>query len=453
MMSPMPTTPRLLETFTLETGPKTIVHEQGWQSWSPSATYPIDGVPHRSTHPDIHVMNYRSDRVPAPGTFQGEGLLAVRAGPDAPVHVFAAPSGATDIASIAATRVGDRLEIRASAPVEHMEDAGRGGIGGALARWADRYAATTGVGTIRPAPTGWCSWYHYFAGVTAADMDENVDRMGELDLPIDVVQLDDGYEAQIGDWLELSERFASLEAVVARIRAAGRRAGVWVAPFLLGGKSRTLAEHPDWAIGGPDTPVDAGRNWDQRVYALDTTHPGAQAYLRSVFGTLGDIGFDFLKIDFLYAGAMPGPRHAGVDPVTAYREGLRVIRAAAGDAYVLGCGAPILPSVGLVDAMRISPDTAPEWEPPSGDLAHPSGRASILTGESRAFAHARFWVNDADCLIVRPAVERREALAEHVERFGGLRMSSDRLADLDDWGLATTRRLLSSVPAEPFVPS
>ena len=65
----------------------------------------------------------------------------------------------------------------------------------------------------------------------------------------------------------------------------------------------------------------------------------------------------------------PGPRHSGTDPITAYREGLEVIRDAAGDAYLLGCGAPILPSVGLLDAMRVSPDTAPEWEPPSGDLA------------------------------------------------------------------------------------
>lgn len=138
---------------------------------------------------------------------------------------------------------------------------------------------------------------------------------------------------------------------------------------------------------------------------------------------------------------------------SAYREGLRIIREASGDAYIVGCGAPILPSVGLVDAMRVSPDTAPEWEPPSGDLAHPGGRAAIISGEGRAFQHGRFWVNDADCLIVRPAVERRETVAAHVERLGGLRISSDRLADLDEWGLQTTRRLLSSVPADPFVGS
>jgi alpha-galactosidase len=47
----------------------------------------------------------------------------------------------------------------------------------------------------------------------------------------------------------------------------------------------------------------------------------------------------------------------------AYRLGLGVIREAMGtDAYFLTCGAPILPSLGLCDAMRIGPDVAGEWE-------------------------------------------------------------------------------------------
>jgi alpha-galactosidase len=80
----------------------------------------------------------------------------------------------------------------------------------------------------------------------------------------------------------------------------------------------------------------------------------------------------------------------------------------------------------------------------------PSQRSAVQTGQARAFQHARFWINDPDCLIVRPEVERREQWAEHVERFGGLRVSSDRLESLDEWGLETTRRLLRPSPAEPF---
>ena len=77
----------------------------------------------------------------------------------------------------------------------------------------------------------------------------------------------------------------------------------------------------------------------------------------------------------------------------------------------------------------------------------------MITGRARAFMHGRFWVNDPDCLIVRPEVERREEWADHVAAWGGLRASSDRIASLDEWGLATTRELLSCSPVEPFIAS
>jgi alpha-galactosidase len=49
-------------------------------------------------------------------------------------------------------------------------------------------------------------------------------------------------------------------------------------------------------------------------------------------------------------------------------------------------------------------------------------------------------------------VEQRADWAEVVDRFSGLRASSDRLLDLDEWGLQTTRRLLQRGLVDPFVP-
>ncbi len=67
-----------------------------------------------------------------------------------------------------------------------------------------------------------CSWYQYFSDVTEGDVLANLDAMGSLDLPVGVVQIDDGYEACVGDWLTSSGRFSDLPGVVSRIRAAGR---------------------------------------------------------------------------------------------------------------------------------------------------------------------------------------------------------------------------------------
>jgi alpha-galactosidase len=93
---------------------------------------------------------------------------------------------------------------------------------------------------------------------------------------------------------------------------------------------------------------------------------------------------------------------------------------------------------------------APHYAPLDGDPSQPSQLGATFSTVGRAFQHGRFWINDPDCIVARPAIERREEWAEVVDRYGGLRASSDRIADLDEWGLATTRRLLETAP--PPVP-
>ncbi len=428
------------------------IYEEGWQSWSPSTSYGITEAAYRATSELNHRGNYGGTRaMPEPGTFSGEGLLAIDPGTGASITVVGTDTADESVPRITARLDGNELVICADGPVLVTEHPAEAGLPSALAAFGDGFAARAGVPPLRPAPTLWCSWYHYFTQVSQADMAENIAAIAELDLPVDVVQLDDGYQSEIGDWLTLSDRFDSLAEMVARIKDTGRRAGIWIAPFLAGSRSRLAAEHPDWLISDAHGPVLANHNWDQDTYGLDATHPGVQAYLRQVFGHFTELGFDFFKTDFLFAAALDGNRHTELSPVAAYRQCLELIRQSIGDAYLLGCGAPILPSVGKVDAMRISPDTGPRFEPPDGDLSKPAGRAAITTSLGRAWQHGRFWVNDPDCLIVRPEVENRQALADYIERVGGLRASSDRIADLDDWGLERTRTLLGTVPApRPF---
>ena len=87
--------------------------------------------------------------------------------------------------------------------------------------------------------------------------------------------------------------------------------------------------------------------------------------LTSKFFTFLEIcfGLDYLKLDFLYAGALPGKRQVDMPREATYRQGLGVLREAMGlDAYFLACGAPIIPSLGLCDALRMGPDVAGQWE-------------------------------------------------------------------------------------------
>src|SRR4051794_9362835 len=184
------------------------VYEHGWQSWSPTTAYRLADRPSRPVSELRRVGNYRPDRTAPAEAFWGEGLLAVDPGTGEGVHLFGAPSAAGSISSIQAVVDGGTVVVSADGEgTTAVSD--RSGLDAALAGWAEGFAAAAGVGPLRSPPTVWCSWYHYYERVTQDDIEENLQAVDDLDLDIEVVQIDDGYEAEIGDWLELSDRFAS----------------------------------------------------------------------------------------------------------------------------------------------------------------------------------------------------------------------------------------------------
>jgi len=88
--------------------------------------------------------------------------------------------------------------------------------------------------------------------------------------------------------------------------------------------------------------------------------------------------------------------------------------------------------------MRVSPDTFHE-----GGQDGSTGLRGLRPLAARAWQQGRLWVNDPDCVVARPSYSQRERWAEAAQTFGGLRSFSDRVAELDDWGLDAVRRLLA----------
>jgi alpha-galactosidase len=385
-------------------------------------------------------MAFRPE-VPSPERgFQGEGLLAVIA-EDRSAEFFFSPRPDVEVASIRARVESGRLIVAADGEAERLSATS---LDHGLSVVADRLASRLVTADLKALPAGWCSWYTYWNTVTADDILDNLAVIDDADLGIEVVQVDDGYQMEIGDWLEYRAAFGDLDEVARRIIDTGRTPGLWTAPFMVGENSDLARQHPDWLV--PDV-VAADHHWGQRIRVLDVTHPEAAEHLVEMFATLRERGFAFHKIDFIYAGAMVGRRHDDVTGIEAYRRGLQLIRQGAGDdAVILGCGAPMLPSIGLVDAMRISPDVMPAWEPDLGDISQPGMRSALAAGRGRAWMHGRLWVNDPDCVLVRPEVERPEPWAEYVETLRGLAVSSDPLPRLDGTHLDRTRALM--VPAD-----
>ena len=106
-----------------------------------------------------------------------------------------------------------------------------------------------------------------------------------------------------GDWRLARRGRLGRGARLTGCAGPGRRTspGLWLAPFLVGARSALAADHPDWLVGG----ADAGHNWGQDLFVLDITRPEAAEHLQGVLRRLARAGFDYFKLDFLYAGALP----------------------------------------------------------------------------------------------------------------------------------------------------
>ena len=196
-------------------------------------------------------------------------------------------------------------------------------------------------------------------------------------------------------------------------------------------------------------PVSAGHIWNFDAQALDATHPEVEAHLERIADTIAHRwGFGFVKIDWCYSGALPARRH---DPkatrAQALRRGLEAIRRGLGnEPFLLGCGCPFGPAIGVVDAMRIGPDTAPSWEPLIWNMpwASPflkserslaSLRNSIRHTLNLSTLHGRWWWNDPDVVMVRQNETRlsEDEVKSNISLVGlqgGLVVNSDDLTRL-----------------------
>jgi 2-hydroxy-3-keto-5-methylthiopentenyl-1-phosphate phosphatase len=372
-------------------------------------------------------------------------------------------------------REGDSVRIEVEQRVERLLEPGesieletvRVALGRDTGALLEGHAAAQGrAGRARacaPFQTGWCSWYHFFHDVTEDAFLRNLDALAGArdEVPIDLVQLDDGYQRAIGDWLETNERFpGGLPKLARAVREAGFTAGLWTAPFCVVPESRVFEAHRDWLLRDGDGPLRGLHHaaWTQQgwVFVLDPTQADAWAHLEQVFRALVEMGFGYLKLDFLYTAAL---RARAQDPYATraerLRRGLEAVRAGAGDrAFLLGCGCPLGPAVGIVDGMRIGPDTAPHWEPlevariPGIEPTVPAGRNALRNTLARAWMHRRLWLNDPDCLLARSKDSRLtrdevRALAIAIAVTGGMAIVSDDVPALSDDERALVRETLA----------
>ena len=273
----------------------------------------------------------------------------------------------------------------------------------------------------------------------------------------------------MGDWEERNPRFPSeLSALAAEIRRKGFTPGLWLAPLIVKPSAQLARRHRPWLLQGRGPgKASTGLVWYRWGRALDVTRPEVLNHVRQLIRkVVGEWGFHYLKLDFLYAPAVAG-RFADptVTRAQALRRALEAIREEAGpDTFLLGCGCPLGSGIGVFDAMRIGPDVDFRWFPTLSpisahlrpDLTFPSARNAVRSTLARAMLHGRWWQNDPDCLLARDrdtqlTREERQTLATAIALSGGALLLSDELGALSADSLRLAQVLLPPNTRAPEV--
>lgn len=453
------------------------VYRHGWQSWSP--TLSLGGMD-RDVRAAPPVLSPHPPQ-PQPGRFASEDVSVLydpQTGRSLLAGAVTARDWLTRIVADVPGRALDAVCDGDDVPLAPGDTAWSerilvdltGHPNEQLERYGDALGREMGARVPAATPSGWCSWYYFYTGVTEEDVLRNLRFLEQhrRELPLDTVQIDDGYQADIGDWLTVNEKFPrGMAWLASEIKRAGYTPGLWLAPFLISETSTTFAQHPDFVVRDESgAPVIAIENWGRPNFALDGSHPEARRWLTQLFREVCDgWGYDYVKVDFLYAAAVAGRRaDASYSRTRAYRAALQAVREGAGEArFILGCGSLMAPSTGIFDGNRIGPDVAPFWRfaskadrdagimparSPDDELSAETAIRNTLT---RSWMHKRLWANDPDCVLVRDSrtklsEDEVRTLATAIGLSGGMTLLSDDFEHVSAGRLALASMLMPPLP-------
>lgn len=254
---------------------------------------------------------------------------------------------------------------------------------------------------------GYTSWYNYYGSINEEIILRDLEGLSTVGKHADIFQIDDGYQSKVGDW-ECNEKVfpSGMKSVVDKIHAKGYLAGLWMAPFNAAFDSKVAKEHPDWLIKTPGTNrTQLGViSWGGGG-TLDFYIPEAAAHIKNFFNrVINEWGFDMVKLDFLYSECRTPRRGKSRGQIMC--EAMDFLRECVGEkTLILGCGVPMFPSFGVVDACRISCDVSKgfcgEFLESNTNQELPSAKNAMNNSIFRRHLNGRVFVNDPDVFYLR----------------------------------------------------
>jgi len=325
-------------------------------------------------------------------------------------------------------------------------------------------------------PGVYCTWYHGGASdeqQIAANTDFAAADLKPFGLT--VMQIDDHWQRKVPKGFPSDGSFKTTGPVKVfvdsrddnypsgmahtahRIADKGMIPGIWFMPFAANYENPYF-DHELFAKNPDGTPFHDSR-WSGTC--LDLSHPRAQAFVRDRTKRIYDWGYRYFKIDGMHTGlatyniyvnaafkeqdlGTARLHNPAMTHVEAYRQGLKILRQAAPNTFILGCNVSqnmlsMGPAFGLIEAMRIGPD--------NGGAG--GGRWNQVTlgawhGNNLYFLNNRVWHNDPDPVYVRGnnPLPKARWMCSWLAVSGTMHSSSEQYANLEPERLDLLKRCL-----------
>lgn len=284
--------------------------------------------------------------------------------------------------------------------------------------------------------SGYTSWYNHYQNISEDVLLKDLEGINSN--RYNLFQIDDGYQSFVGDWLDIDKnKFPNgLEVLVKRIHDKGLLAGIWFAPFVCEVDSKIYKEHPSWLYKENGKVVYAGCNWSNDV-VLDLENEEVISYIEKCLKYYLELGFDFFKLDFLYAGAFVGKGTRAM----RMRTWMEKLRSILGDKLILGCGVPLSSAFGVVDYCRIGPDVSLKfddvWFMRFMHRERISTKITLVNTIYRSFMDGYVFRNDPDVYLLRDDnislnQKQKEALVKINYLCGSVYFTSDNVSEYDE---------------------
>ena len=249
---------------------------------------------------------------------------------------------------------------------------------------------------------GFNNWYYAYGVSSDAEIMEDTERLVTSCQGTNVkpyMVLDDGWQINRADapWDRGNSRFPDMRALAEKIKQKGARPGIWIRPLSVSGESC-------------DIPVQWRLEREPRY--LDPSRPEVLKYVAKCVSTLTDWGYELIKYDFVTFDIIgkwgfSGPGVLADGNWSFYNRSkttaeiivdlYRCIRNASSGAVLIGCNAIGHLCAGMVEINRTGDDT-------SGKDWKRTRRMGINTLAFRSIQNRAFYMADADCVPITPAV-------------------------------------------------